>query len=328
MAESETVTLKRYPRSLSESPNFVPDWRALQAKQYLALYNKSKQEREVNPAIPEFTLPDWENDHMVVEYYAFLRYGTTGDPAVDDRYFYAHECSITREYMGAGVHVKAYMITGLDLDGIAERMGTTPDKIATFLLLYFDVESCLANKDYMSRLAFAFVRGRTEDPFRNRERSFYAKALHFGLKGLEAAIYGTMDMADCDREELYKRLNNTMLQQAMDFMIVRRSGGYATSDDFDRFVNLEAVSQSRQGSNVDVNAFAPGIAAAGLRKRSSHTAAISRSRQSHSDSVSGTKRVLETYKNMRQGRSNNGFSGLGNKKPVNPRKNSVLFSGQ
>lgn len=243
--------VRRLPRTLNESASVFPDWRYQQA----AIYDHAAR------ANGSYALLTQEEDQLVLQLYAFLRHGTSGDSEVDKDLYYAIDTEEHNALFGGGNRIKCYTCTGSSPEFIATRSGCQESRITTFEKIFFDVRDKLTLTDYIASLAFPLVVPRNEDPVRRRERFFMACALMFGLPGLDVAMRRTVDISEQAMQVISQRLRSVTGLTALEFAIAEKTKSNFSSDSYQRHIDLLNVPQKdEQQSEQKVADFATNYA--------------------------------------------------------------------
>lgn len=145
-------------RSLEQDGNYKPEWRHLVVKGYLHGSEVTlNAERQVSRAV----LPEQENDEWVIRLFC-TRTWSDFEPEFRDPVNWAMH-AWDKNYTDAmvGSDVKAQIIAGASIEGIANRWSTFPRSIEAFLKLYFDVrrpdikgQLYTQNRTFLSRIVF------------------------------------------------------------------------------------------------------------------------------------------------------------------------------
>ena len=250
MADEVIPQLKRLPRSLEESSSYYPDWRMRQVLQYNALEGAERAAHGRG-----FQLPDWEDDEEVHRYFAYTTQGVSFDIADTKRFFYADEAIQHNYRTGAAARIRCLLIAGATPDFVAKRLGTRKEHIETFYRLYFDIDRCLDNKDFMASLVFPFVVPRSEPPEQKKERLWRTGAFLMDIPGFDAISQKRIDMNAADIEKMNGQLKSLMYSQGLEYCLHRRAGMLPGPGDLDNVLahmQIPATGDSERDSQSSI----------------------------------------------------------------------------
>jgi len=122
-----------YSRGFELDPNYHPQWRSLQAREYAKEYEEAVASEE------SYCVPPEEDDEIVLDYFSLL---TLGD-CNDDSLKYAHSCNETNVVSGFGTLIQSMLVGGCSKKEVAKELGTSEKNIESYISLFFDIERYL-----------------------------------------------------------------------------------------------------------------------------------------------------------------------------------------
>ena len=234
-----------YSRSFEDDPNYNPNWRSLQAREYAKGYEQSQA---VSPPA-FFSIPEEEDDDLVIDYFTYLSLGTANRNSIK----YAHSCNETNFTKGFGTMIQAMLLGGKSVKGIAEELFTTEENISTYLSLFFDVERYIECDLLMSSLVSPF--DKNDDSFnRGRQTALWMGLSYaFGWDKAKNILQRKMDVDAGTVKIFTDAMSNCINMQAAEFSLAIRACGVSRPADFERYVaytSATAITQGAQNENM------------------------------------------------------------------------------
>jgi len=221
-----------YSRDFSSDPNYYPNWRSLQAREYANEFMESQD--------ATYTLPETEEDEDVVAYYSYL---VTEDTEINP-IKYAHSCNESDNVRGFGTAIKSMLLGGLEIDKIAEEMGTPIENIDMYIKLFFDVERYIGNKFILSSIISPFIKKQEIDESKKQSGLWMSVALAFGWDKARRILHRDMATPKKDVDFFLDQMRASIDMQAAEFSFLVRSGYTARPCDFERFIAKLSAEQA------------------------------------------------------------------------------------
>jgi len=222
----------QYSRNFSIDPNYCPNWRSLQAREYASAFLDANEET--------FVIPESEDDDDVVAYYAYLTTEETDSIPIK----YAHSCNETDSIRGFGTAIKSMLLGGLTQDQIAEEMGTSQDNVEMYIKLFFDIEAYLGNKFILSSIISPFIKKQEIDEAKKQSGLWMSISLAFGWDKAKRILQRDISMPKKDVEFFLDQMRSAIDMQAAEFSLLARSGYAARPCDFERFIAKLSIEQA------------------------------------------------------------------------------------
>jgi len=240
-------SLKRYPRSFGEDPDYSPAWRASQASEYYRVFKERIQDGEENVVV----LPEDEDDEYVIDYFSFLVYGTSRFPEIK----YANSCFRSNPNKGFGTQIQSMFLGKKTIPDIAQGFKTSPKNIECYLKLFFDVS------DYLDCENFIYSVISPYDKWKETPKEDLAASIWMGLSyefGWDVAKYILQRRLHIT-EDISKRLSSAMAQslelQASEYVLGVRLAVSARPSDFDRHVQYTNAMSLSEANKKDDGTF-------------------------------------------------------------------------
>ena len=168
-----TKTLKQnpvpaIPRSLSESPDYQPDWRHRTVEQYSVEIEKAADPSQKLGQIWKAEADEWVRQLLLFHY--------RGPCLIEPQINYALGCWKDDFKAGIAGKIKGLVAGNLEPDGIAELFGTDPFNIYVFEWLFFDVRDCPGKESLLRAIC-----SRGADPCASAEIQAEARWIRLGL---------------------------------------------------------------------------------------------------------------------------------------------------
>jgi hypothetical protein len=238
-----------YSRSFEEDPNYFPDWRSLQAREYEKHYEEAQAARPQQ----DFFLPDEEDDDFVRDYFSLLTVGDCNNDSVK----YGHLCQQSNRTRGFGTLMRSMLVGGCSLERIAKEMFTSEENVDAYFKLFFDMKRYLDCSPLMSFVLVPFMK--TEDSFsHDRQNSMWLSLSYaFGWDKAKFLLQRRVDVDAATVSLFTESLANCINLQAAEFAMSVRTGGVARPADFERHIaltNATAMTQASQNESMSSNA--------------------------------------------------------------------------
>jgi len=218
-------------RSLSQGPDYRPDWRWQTCERYLVQVSSSKdKEAEVDYILAR------ERDPYVRQLLAFhYRRHCVISPAIE----YALRCGATNIENRIASLIRAMTICDLPAESIARELGTVPLHIVAYQKFFFDVKRFLDRKLWIKRICFPVYQHQPSAE-EECEARWLAVAYMRGWGGLSGLV-SNQRLAHNSGEDL-QGLVRVLLGRSLDYFVGLEAVGIPPSE---RDLELLALVQRR-----------------------------------------------------------------------------------
>ena len=237
-----------FSRGFEDDPNYHPQWRSLQAREYAKEY-----EEAVSASPPEsYVLPSQEDDDHVEDYFNLLVIGDCNENSIK----YAHSCNETNATRGFGTLIQSMLVGGGSIPDIAKELSTSEKNISAYVKLFFDIERYIECDQLMASLISPY--SKSEDSAKMKQQTLWLSLSYaFGWKTARAVLQRKMDVDSTIVEKFMESMKNCINMQAAEYAMAVRSGSVARPSDFERYisqVNATALSAAGHTEELSSNA--------------------------------------------------------------------------
>ena len=256
---------QHFSRGFEVDPNYHPQWRSLQAREY------AKEYEEAMSCDPQesYVIPPGEDDDIVLDYFSLL---TLGD-CNDDSLKYAHGCNETNSVRGFGTLIQSMLVGGCSLTEVASELGTSEENIESYIKLFFDIERYLNCEPLMLSIITPY--DKVDESSKIRQNNLWlGMSYAFGWKTAKNVLQRKMNMDAATVETFMESMKNCINMQAAEYAMAVRSGSVARPSDFERYiaqVNATALSAAGHTEEMSSNSQNFRNALLGLIKETSKT---------------------------------------------------------
>jgi hypothetical protein len=167
-------------RALEHGPDYQPDWRHLQVREYLnSIY---QPDAELLTRLDEIL--EEESDPFVRDLLLFHCGRPCGN---EEGIAYAVKCQRDNSNTLSASAIKALVIANVSPERIAHEFGTTKEKIETFEKLYFDARRYLKHRGWLKGICFPAAKPNADVAIESR---WLAVAFRRGWPGVEEVVLG------------------------------------------------------------------------------------------------------------------------------------------
>jgi hypothetical protein len=219
-SHTDSATAAFPVRSLSQGPDYRPDWRWRTCERYLVQVSTSKdKEAEVDHILAR------ERDPYLRQ---LIRYQFNRRCIIGSRIEYALRCRATNAETRAGSMVKAMTLAGRTSQQIAPEIGTDEGNITAFQRIFFDVSRYMTSRVWLARLCCPpDAQNHTAEA--EWEMRWMWVALHRGWAGLSSILFGKRySPLECRPTEL-DHLVRMLLGRASDYVAIMDIAGVPVS---------------------------------------------------------------------------------------------------
>lgn len=185
-ATSQNFTM--YARKASQSAAFFPNWRWLQAMEYVDSRNNVQA---INPDSIS-SIPEWEDDQTVIDIYGYQRtLNRFRYPSIA----YAIDAHNFNNSTKSAMKIRVMRVAGFSVEEIADFFDTEPENIRTFLRIFWDLEdNWITHERFkLSRIIFPrnneIVNG--DNTLEQEELQRLLMAYRFGKEVIQDLVYET-----------------------------------------------------------------------------------------------------------------------------------------
>jgi hypothetical protein len=234
----------RFSRGFEEDPDYHPQWRALQAREYAREYEEVKAQ---NPDAT-FLIPPDEDDELVLDYFSYLVLGDCNDDAVK----YAHSCNESNGIRGMGTMIQSMFVGGLTPEEIADEIQTSEGNVHVYLKLFFDVERYLKKDALMLSIISPYAK--TEGTDRAKQNALWLGISYaFGWKLAKNILQRRIKVDPSILETFVDSMKSCINLQAAEYIMAIRSGSLARPSDFERYISqTNATALSAAGASEEM----------------------------------------------------------------------------
>jgi hypothetical protein len=243
-----------FSRGFEDDPNYYPQWRSLQAREYAKEYEEAVS---ASPAA-SYCVPPEETDELVLDYFNLLTLNDCNENGVK----YAHNCNETNPTRGFGTLIQSMLVGGCTLSTIADELATTEENVQTYINLFFDVERYLNHDNLMSSIISPY--SKVDDSSKVKQQTLWLSLSYaFGWNTAKTVLQRRMDVDSSAVDKFVESMKNCINMQAAEYAMAVRSGSVARPSDFERYISqVNATALSAAGHTEEMSSNAQNFRAA------------------------------------------------------------------
>ena len=232
-----------FSRGFEVDPNYHPQWRSLQAREY------AKEYEEAIATDESYCVPPEEDDEIVLDYFSLL---TLGD-CNDDSLKYAHGCNETNALRGFGTLIQSMLVGGCSQQEVANELGTSEKNIDAYVKLFFDIERYLNNEPLMLSIITPY--SKVDESSKIRQNTLWLGLSYaFGWKIAKNVLQRNMNVDTATVDTFMESMKNCINMQAAEYAMAVRSGSVARPSDFERYIlQMNATAMSAAGHTEEMS---------------------------------------------------------------------------
>jgi hypothetical protein len=239
-----------FSRGFDSDPNYFPNWRSLQAREYAREYDEAKSQ-DPNAT---YVIDNQEDDELVLDYFSLLTVGDCNDEAVK----YAHRCNESNSSRGMGTLIQSMLVGGCSPEEIAKEVHTHEGNVHVYLKLFFDVERYLEKESLMLSVITPYTK---QDNESLKQISLWLGISYaFGWKLAKNILQRKIKIDQSVIDVFMDSMKNCINMQAAEYTMAVRSGSVARPSDFERYISqVNATALSAAGASEEMSQNAQGF---------------------------------------------------------------------
>jgi hypothetical protein len=216
LSDSLESLTQKITRALEDGPDYSPEWRYLQAQEYLNSINQP--DAEAPTRLHEILSK--ESDALVRDFLLFHCDRPCGN---EEGIAYAVNCQRDSKTLSASA-IKTLVIANVSPERIAHEFGTSKEKIETFEKLYFDARRYLKHRGWLRGICFPAAKPNAVVAIESR---WFAVAFRRGLPGVEEVVLGQVPKSG---ERTFQHPLSILLGRVEDYCFGLEASGAAPSE--------------------------------------------------------------------------------------------------